>query len=101
MIKAHRLTKRYGDKTAVEDLCFTVRPGDRDRLSRAQRRRDRSQTCAVDALADARPHPTRPTLYRGREHRETERMTTGALSGRRVPSWHLPCSHPSRKSGIR
>lgn len=27
MIKAHRLTKRYGDKTAVEDLSFTVRPG--------------------------------------------------------------------------
>ncbi|MGZ8804208.1 MAG: ABC transporter ATP-binding protein, partial [Microbacterium sp.] len=27
MIEAHRLTKRYGDKTAVEDLSFTVRPG--------------------------------------------------------------------------
>jgi ABC-2 type transport system ATP-binding protein len=27
MIEAHRLTKRYGDKTAVEDLNFTVRPG--------------------------------------------------------------------------
>jgi ABC-2 type transport system ATP-binding protein len=27
VIEAHRLTKRYGDKTAVEDLSFTVRPG--------------------------------------------------------------------------
>jgi ABC-2 type transport system ATP-binding protein len=27
MIEAEQLTKRYGDKTAVEDLSFTVRPG--------------------------------------------------------------------------
>jgi ABC-2 type transport system ATP-binding protein len=27
MIEAHALTKRYGDKAAVEDLSFTVRPG--------------------------------------------------------------------------
>lgn len=27
MIEAHCLTKRYGDRTAVEDLSFTVRPG--------------------------------------------------------------------------
>ncbi len=27
MIEAHALTKRYGDKTAVADLSFTVRPG--------------------------------------------------------------------------
>jgi ABC-2 type transport system ATP-binding protein len=27
VIEAHQLTKRYGDKTAVEDLSFTVRPG--------------------------------------------------------------------------
>jgi ABC-2 type transport system ATP-binding protein len=27
MIEAHNLTKRYGDKTAVDDLSFTVRPG--------------------------------------------------------------------------
>ena len=27
MIKATAVTKRYGDKTAVEDLTFTVRPG--------------------------------------------------------------------------
>ncbi|RJQ79031.1 ABC transporter ATP-binding protein [Pseudonocardiaceae bacterium YIM PH 21723] len=27
MIEAHGLTKRYGGKTAVEDLSFTVRPG--------------------------------------------------------------------------
>jgi ABC-2 type transport system ATP-binding protein len=27
MIEAHGLTKRYGDKTAVDDLSFTVRPG--------------------------------------------------------------------------
>jgi ABC-type multidrug transport system ATPase subunit len=26
-IEARRLTKRYGDKTAVDDLTFTVRPG--------------------------------------------------------------------------
>jgi ABC-type multidrug transport system ATPase subunit len=26
MIEAHQLTKRYGDKTAVEDLSVTVRP---------------------------------------------------------------------------
>jgi ABC-2 type transport system ATP-binding protein len=27
MIEAHNLTKRYGEKTAVNDLTFTVRPG--------------------------------------------------------------------------
>lgn len=27
MIQAHRLTKRYGPKTAVDDLDFTVKPG--------------------------------------------------------------------------
>jgi ABC-2 type transport system ATP-binding protein len=27
MIEARALTKRYGDKTAVDDLSFTVRPG--------------------------------------------------------------------------
>ena len=27
MIEAEHLTKRYGDKTAVDDLAFTVRPG--------------------------------------------------------------------------
>lgn len=27
MITAHSLTKRYGDRTAVQDLDFTVRPG--------------------------------------------------------------------------
>jgi ABC-2 type transport system ATP-binding protein len=27
MIEIHELTKRYGDKTAVSDLTFTVRPG--------------------------------------------------------------------------
>ena len=38
MIEAFGLTKRYGQKTAVDDLTFTVRPGDRHRLPRAQRR---------------------------------------------------------------
>ena len=27
MIDAHNLTKRYGEKTAVDDLSFTVKPG--------------------------------------------------------------------------
>src|SRR5271170_7979537 len=27
MIEAHQLTKRYGDKLAVDQLSFTVRPG--------------------------------------------------------------------------
>ncbi|MYW02452.1 ATP-binding cassette domain-containing protein, partial [Streptomyces sp. SID3343] len=27
MIQANALTKRYGAKTAVDDLTFTVRPG--------------------------------------------------------------------------
>jgi len=27
MIEAHQLTKRYGEKTAVEELSFSVRPG--------------------------------------------------------------------------
>lgn len=27
MIEAQQRTKRYGDKTAVDDLSFTVRPG--------------------------------------------------------------------------
>ncbi len=27
MIEAHRLSKRYGDSTAVDDVSFTIRPG--------------------------------------------------------------------------
>ena len=27
MIEAHDLTKRYGDKTAVDHISFTVEPG--------------------------------------------------------------------------
>jgi len=27
MIEAHELTKRYGDKTAVDDISFTIAPG--------------------------------------------------------------------------
>jgi ABC-2 type transport system ATP-binding protein len=27
MIEAHGLTKRYGDKTAVDDVSFTIAPG--------------------------------------------------------------------------
>ena len=27
MIEAHQLTKRYGDKTAVDDISFTIAPG--------------------------------------------------------------------------
>lgn len=27
MIRAENLTKRYGDRTVVRDLSFTVRPG--------------------------------------------------------------------------
>ncbi|MEV5463246.1 hypothetical protein AB0L17_34345, partial [Streptomyces cellulosae] len=27
MLTAHELTKRYGDRTVVTDLSFTVRPG--------------------------------------------------------------------------
>ena len=27
MIEAHELTKRYGDKTAVHSLSFTIAPG--------------------------------------------------------------------------
>ena len=27
MIDAHNLTKRYGEKTAVDDLSFSVKPG--------------------------------------------------------------------------
>jgi ABC-2 type transport system ATP-binding protein len=27
MAEAHQLTKRYDDKTAVDDLSFSVRPG--------------------------------------------------------------------------
>jgi ABC-2 type transport system ATP-binding protein len=27
MIQAHQLTKRYGDKTAVHTLSFTIAPG--------------------------------------------------------------------------
>lgn len=38
MIEAHQLTKRYGDKTAVEISAHRP-PWHRDRLSRAQRRR--------------------------------------------------------------
>ena len=28
MIDAHELTKRYGDKTVVDNLSFTVKPGE-------------------------------------------------------------------------
>ncbi len=27
MIEAHGLTQRYGDKTAVDDISFTIAPG--------------------------------------------------------------------------
>ena len=27
MIEAHELTKRYGDKTAVDSISFTISPG--------------------------------------------------------------------------
>ena len=27
MIEAHELTKRYGDKTAVDQITFTIPPG--------------------------------------------------------------------------
>ena len=37
MIVADALTKDYGDKRAVDDLSFTVRPGRRHRLPRAER----------------------------------------------------------------
>ena len=37
MIEAQNLTKRYGDKTAVDDLTFHREAGARHRLSRAQR----------------------------------------------------------------
>ena len=39
MIEARGLTKRYGDKLAVDGLTFTVRPGRRHRLPRPERRR--------------------------------------------------------------
>ena len=38
MIEARQLTKRYGDKTAVDHLTFTVKPGHGHRLPRPQRR---------------------------------------------------------------
>jgi len=37
MIEARGLTKRYGKKTAVDDLTFEVRPGQVARLLGAQR----------------------------------------------------------------
>ena len=36
MIEARALTKRYGDKVAVDDLTFTVRPGVVTGLPRAR-----------------------------------------------------------------
>ena len=36
MIEARGLTKRYGDKLAVDDLTFTVRPGRGHRVPRAR-----------------------------------------------------------------
>ena len=39
MIEAEALTKRYGSKTAVDGMTFTVRPGHGHGVPRAQRRR--------------------------------------------------------------
>ena len=52
MITVDRLTKKYGDFTAVDDVTFTAEPGPGDRLPRPQRRRQ------VHHHADhGRPHP--------------------------------------------
>ena len=52
MIEARGLTKRYGDKVAVDDLSFTVQPGIVTGLPRTQRRRQ-----VDDDADDPRPRP--------------------------------------------
>ena len=45
MITVDHVSKRYGDKPAVDDLTFTVRPGHRHRLPRPERRRASPRRC--------------------------------------------------------
>ena len=61
MIEVHDLHKRYGDTLAVDGLSFAVQPGPRDRLRRAERRRQ------VDHHApDPRPRRARRRRRAGR-----------------------------------
>ena len=71
MIQARGLTKRYGDKVAVDDFSFTVQPGHGHRLPGPQRRRQ------VHDHADD-PRPRRSHLRLGDRQRE-------ALRGARSP----------------
>ena len=52
MIEVQGLTKRYGDKVAVDDLTLHRAARRRDRLPRAERRRQ-----VHDDAADPRPRP--------------------------------------------
>ena len=45
MIEARQLTKRYGEKTAVDGLDFTVKPGTVDRASSGPTARASPRRC--------------------------------------------------------
>ena len=63
MIEARGLTKRYGDKLAVDQLTFTVEPGQDHRLPRPERGRQDDNDAA-----DPWPGPAHPWLgHRARQ----------------------------------
>ena len=88
MIEAHALTKDYGPKRAVDELSFTVRPGDRDRLSRPER------LGQVDHDADD-PGARRAQLgQRDRERQALPRPQGSAARGRRAARGALGAHGP-------
>ena len=88
MIQVESLTKRYGDKVAVDDLSFDGRAGARHRLPRTQRRRE-----VHDDADDPRPRPA---------HRRVGPWSTAGRSptGRTGCGTSAPCSTPARSRAV-
>ena len=86
MIQVESLTKRYGDKLAVDDLSFEVQPGRRHRVPRAQRRRE-----VHDDADDPRPGPSH--LRAGHRRRQPVHRPC-----RRRCGTSAPCSTPARST---
>ena len=77
MIEAHGLTRRYGKKTAVEDVTFTVHPGKVTGLL-GPNGAGKSTTMRLIVGLD---HPTRGTV---------------TVNGRRYDQHRAPCRRSAR-----
>ena len=106
MIEAHNITKRYGEKVAVDDLSFTVRARHRHRLPRPERRGQ-----VDDDAPDHRPRradradASRSTASAYREHRGAAARGRDACSRRARSTPGAPptttCSRSPRPTGSR